>query len=148
MNFIINDIEELIILNKLGVFALICGRCNSISLTNMKIGDFSKLINKDLLLLQENGLKIIEVSVDMFQFKIENKLNEFSTGDISSIYQSFKKGATLITSNNSIYNACRNLSISVIKLDDFIQSTIIDSGTVKRINSLKIIYKKQRKKII
>jgi len=148
MNYVINDIEDMIILNRLGLFSIISSKCNSISLTNMKISDFSKLKEFDIQLIQRNGLAIVEVDIDMFFFKKRHSLNAFGKGDVSSMYQAFITESCLITSNRSIYNTCSELSIQAIYLDEFMQIIFKDSSKLKRINNLKLIYKRSRKDII
>ncbi|WKD85208.1 hypothetical protein KCTC32516_00548 [Polaribacter huanghezhanensis] len=148
MDYVINDIEDMIIQNRFGLFCIISSKCNSISLTNIKISDFSKLKEFDIQLLQSNGLTVVEVDIEMFYFKKRHSLLAFGKGDVSSIYQAFITNSCLITSNRSVYSKCIELSIQVIYLDEFMKLIFGDSSKLKRINKLKLIYKRNIKDII
>ena len=70
MKYIINDIEGLIVLNRLSssTFRNIISSSDSISLTNMKISSFTPQMKPHFELLISKGLKFIDVSSEMYLF--------------------------------------------------------------------------------
>ncbi len=150
MNYVVNDIEGLIELNRLSssTFHKIINICDSISLTNMKISSYSGLMTPHFDLLMSKGVIIKDVSSEMYVFRKRNSLKNYSDGDISSIYQAYIDRGCLITENKFIIDECQRLQIKTINIDELIMKAIADKEKLEKINNLKIIYKRQIKDII
>ena len=124
MDYFVNEIEEMINLNEnIGIFKQICDSCYSISLTNFWIVKYSETYKKRINKLSINGLKIVEVDINVMNFKKINKskLMGLCLGSVSTIYQAKKDKSCVITSNKTVYSACKKLSVNVISTFDFIQ---------------------------
>lgn len=141
MDYFVNDIEEMINLNEnIGIFKQICENCSSISLTNFWTVNYSETYKKRIAKLSINGLKIVEVDIKVMNFEKENKskLMGLCLGSISTIYQAKLDKASVITSNKTVYEACKKLSVKVISTFDFIEMYAYIKN-IKINNKLKIV---------
>ena len=86
MDYIVNDIENILLLNKLGVFELIISKCSSMTITNIRINDFSFNKQREINLLKEKGLKEVETSLELYNYSgfCRKSSNELGDDDLSS----------------------------------------------------------------
>lgn len=138
MDYIINDIENLIVLDKLKIFSAIRLKCNSIKLTSIKLNEYSQIKRNELNRIE--GIEEIDPELDFYNFEQQNKKHfaGLSLGDKSSLYIAKVFGSTLVTFNALIYIAAKKLSIEVLYTDEFIRSYIMDSVVIDLFNEIKV----------
>ncbi len=142
MYYIVNDIENLAQLNLLGVLQSITLSCTSISVTNIKMNDWSDYKQKQWSkMFTDNNVQHIEVEFNFYNFSLNNKNKLFgiSDGDKSSIYQCLTSGSTLVTSNNLIKNCAESFQIEVLYFTEFISHFIKDKMIINTYNEIQII---------
>lgn len=140
MEYIVNDIDNVIHLSNMGVLEAIFSNITSMSITNIRMDEFSLLAKKKIQTLFSKGVREIEIDTDFYQFEFNNRqlLKALGDGDKSSLYCAMKNKSTVITCNDLIYDIATKLSIKVIQTDDFLNSFIEDSAVINMFNEIKI----------
>jgi hypothetical protein len=118
--YIINDIENLVLLNDMRVFPHLKASCGDIVI--------------------REGVDVVEIEIEYYEYCETNRarLIELGDGDISSIYHALKSGNIIITGNNLIAEIASEFSIDTVGIEDFVKSHIKDGMTIDLFNQLKI----------
>tara|TARA_R110001592_G_scaffold284685_1_gene552996 strand:+ start:4881 stop:5303 length:423 start_codon:yes stop_codon:yes gene_type:complete len=138
--YIINDIENLVLLNDMRVFPRLRASCGEICITNIRVDDFSISYQKKIEAVISQGLDVVEVEVEYYNYCEVHRarLIELGDGDKSSIYHALKSEDVIITGNSLIREIAKELAIKTIGIEDFVQSHIKDIMTIDMFNQLKI----------
>lgn len=138
--YIINDIENLILLNKMGVFNHIKINCGDILITNIRINDYSYSFQDKIYKVINKGLNVVELELEYYEFCECNRslLTELGDGDKSSIYFATKSGYIIISSNRIISEVASKFGLESITVKEFVSNHISDNDTIELFNELMI----------
>ncbi len=140
MDYIVNDIENILLLNDIGVYDIIQNECDSLSITNIRVNDFSIQMQRKISVLYPKGLVLIEIELDFYEFEIkyEKELLELGDGDRSTVYEAFVNDKTVITNSPIIFKTCKKFNLNVVYIEDFIVPIVNDRRVLDFFKSSKI----------
>ena len=139
MDLIVNDIENIVLLNKIGIYESLFAQCNSMLVTNVRCNDFSTFYNKEIDSLLMKGLEKVDVDFDFFEYAEIHKhfFKGLWIGDISSIYLSTQNKATIISSNKILMQYAKKLNIRAVETGVFLNKIIEDRNAIEVFNNAK-----------
>lgn len=138
MNYVINDVENLLVLDQINLLSLIRSKCESITISNSKLVRYSSVMKEKLNSL--SNVKVLEPDDNFFlDFSIKHKsiLKGIGHGDQSSMYLAKMYGYTLVTLNKAIHKAARILKIKVVSTEALIAVYVENNSLINLFNEVK-----------
>lgn len=120
MYYIVNDIENVVLLQEIGVFSD-NSACNSMSITNFRLCRLSPNLIGRLQPLFKKGLTEIEVDIDYYRWCHANKilLRGWGLGDKSTLYVAKLEKSIIISDNGKFHKVAKAFGIECIYTKDF-----------------------------
>lgn len=121
MKYIVNDIENIVLLNNIGVFNKIPMVCSTMAVTNLRMSRFSSGFNEKLHSLYTKGLTKVEIDVGIYEWYQSNKsvLSKWGIGYASSIYLAQKEDSLLVSDNFELHKLADSFGVKCIFTEDF-----------------------------
>lgn len=121
MFYLVNDIENMKLLNGIGFFNETPMACNSMSITNFRLGHFSPYYVGTLKPLFDKGLTVEEVDEGFYKWCDSNKivLKRWGVGERSTLYVAKKEKSIVVSDNLEFHEVAKIFEVECILTDDF-----------------------------
>lgn len=128
MSYLISDIENIILLDNVGLLEPLLKKCKKLYVSNIMFHKYSIVFQKRMENIINKGVEVSEVDIEFYRFQGINKpyLNGLGDANSSLIFHALKEDLTLISSDYMLNSRAKNFNIRIVGLKDVFESYIED----------------------
>ena len=134
MSYLISDIENIILLDNVGLLEPLLKKCKKLYVSNIMFDRYSINFQRRMDAIISKGVEVSEVDIEFYKFQGTNKFYLNGLGDASSslIYHALNEDLTLISNDHILNSRAKNFNIRIVELKDVFESYIDDVNHLEK----------------